>query len=211
MFWNRAIISDAKWKEAQKRIEWLSCNKAFLRCTWEYGGSPCQSNCPLPSVPLVSFAAVLLVASHPLPGCFSFTMQVITQNWLDFTRIGTDQLDLTAPICFFHYMFSGCLESHPSCQVSQALVRRLLLLTVSSEARFMCESSLCGCLSFGLDTPFCKAGFLGTICMHLNDACFLFNKLLVVLALLFQGHPALSPITNTSRATNHIRQARLLL
>lgn len=33
----------------------------------------------------------------------------------------------------------------------------------------------------------------------------------MVQALLFQGHPALSPVTNTTRPTNHIRQARLMV
>lgn len=47
--------------------------------------------------------------------------------------------------------------------------------------------------------------------MHLSGWCFWFNKLLVAQALFSQGQAALSPVTNTTRPTNHIRQARLMV
>lgn len=123
--------------------------KAFFRCMWEYDGSPCQSNCLLPSVPL---SAVLLVASRPLSGCSFYhagNYRELAHFYSDRRwSVGLDRSNLFLPllarkplgpfriadwVCILHVKFLRpsldgfcCWPSRRSC--------------------FMCVSSLCGCL-----------------------------------------------------------------
>ncbi len=128
-----------------KRIK----RRLFFRCTWEYDGSPCQSNCLLPSVP---FSAVLLVASRPLSGCSCYhagNYRELAHFYSDPRwSVGLDRSNLFLPLLARRPL--GLFRIADWVRILHVKFLRPSLdgfcCWPSRRARFMCESSLCGYL-----------------------------------------------------------------